>query len=161
MKQTPELDRVQERMQPGVLTLTGYLGTDERKLADILDADARVLAARGVTNEQIASRLAELGEKGRDIAEREVTVEDRYRVRDRDDRGLIPSPWGDGLFTKGDVHLTDTETGAEFRWNGVTIHLIRAHGFYGGRGSDYRIDPATAIDALGIRPDSDSDTATD
>ncbi len=156
MKQTPELDRIQERMQPGVLTLTGYLGTDTRKLADILDADRRVLDTRGVTNEQMAARLEELGEKGRDIAEREMTVEERYHVRDRDDRGLIPSPWGDGLFTKGDVHLTDTRTGAEFRWNGVTIHLIRAHGFYGGRGSAYRIDPATAIDALGIVPAGDA-----
>jgi hypothetical protein len=149
MKQTPELDRIQAKMQRGALTLKGFLGTDDRKLADILAADAEALRGKGVTAAQIADRLAELTEKGRSLMEEEIAVEDgRYRITVRDDRGLLPSPWGDGLFEKGDVELTEVATGRRLRWNGLTIQLIRAHGFFNGRGSDYRIDPPTAIDTL-------------
>ncbi len=148
MKQTPELDRVQQRMQPGELTLHGFLGTDPRKLADIIAADDQAVRMRGVTHGQIADRLAELMEAGRDIAEREIMVEGRFSVSVRDDRGLIPSPWGDGLFEKGEVMLRDTLTGRTFRFNGLTLHLIRAHGFYSGKGSPFRIEPGEVIEVL-------------
>ena len=159
MKQTPELDRVQERMQPGELTLHGFLGSDDRKLADILAEDAATVRRLRLTHARIADRLADLGRKGVDIMEQELQVEDRYHVRGRDDRGVLPSPWGDGTFGKGDVHLRDERTGHELRWNGLTLHLIRAHGFYGGKGSDYRIDPAAAAAALELPPEEDAPDA--
>jgi hypothetical protein len=155
MKQTPELDTVQGRMQPGELTLHGFLGTDHRKLADILEADDRAVRNLKLTHRQIADRLDQLAEKGQDLMERPVTVEDRYEVCVRDDRGVLPSPWGDGRFNKADVHLHDRESGRELRWNALTAHLIRAHGFYGGRGSDYRIDPAAAAEVLKLQPAGD------
>ena len=42
MKQTPEYDKIQEQMRKGVITLDGFLGTDERKLVDIIASDDRV-----------------------------------------------------------------------------------------------------------------------
>ena len=154
MRQTPELNRIQERMKAGEMTLHGFLGNDDRNLADILMDDHQVVVGRGLSHARIADRLQELAEKGANIMEEEVQVEDRYRVRVRDDRGRIPSPWGDGLFPKSDVSLTDTITGKSFRFNGLTIHLIRNHGFYGGRGSEYRIDPADIIEALNLELES-------
>ena len=161
MKQSPELDAVQERMRPGELTLTGFLGEDTRKLVDILQADEEAVHSRGVSHTQIAGRLKELTEAGRDIMEREVLVEDRFAVRVRDDRGLIPSPWGDGLFQKGDVEMTDRRGGRHFRWNELTLHMVRAHGFYSGRGSSYRLDPADLVDTLGLAPDEEPSEETD
>lgn len=152
MKQSPELDAVQERMRPGELTLAGFLGEDRRKLVDILQADGEAVHSRGISHGQIAERLAELTEAGRDIMEREMLVEGRYAVRVRDDRGLIPSPWGDGLFRKGDVAMTDRRSGRQFRWNELTLHLVRAHGFYSGKGSSYRLDPADLIEVLDLTP---------
>jgi hypothetical protein len=152
MKQTPELDRVQEKMQPGEITLDGFLGDDDRKLVDILIDDAETVQARGILHKQIADRLDELAEEGRDIAERELEVEDRYKVRVRDDRGVLPSPWGDGRFSKADVHMDDPVTGLSFRWNRLTTHMIREYGFYGGHGSPYRINPADIIRALELSP---------
>ena len=160
MKQTPELDRVQQRMQPGELTLHGFLGTDTRLLVDILAADQWVVQSHGVTHAQIADRLAALTEKGRDLAEREVLVEGRYRVCVRDDRGLIPSPWGDGMFEKGEARLVDDRTDRSFRWSGLSLHLIRTHGFYSGRGSVYRIDPADAIAVLGLAREDNQDLSS-
>jgi hypothetical protein len=152
VRHTPELDRIQSRMQPGELTLHGFLGSDHRKLGDILEADRQLAHARDISHEQIADRLDELAARGRDLMEREVEVEERYKVTVRDDRGVLPCPWGDGNFRKEDVHLCDPQTGAQLRWNELTAHMIRAHGFYGGVGSPYRIDPAAAIQALNLQP---------
>lgn len=151
MKQSPDLDRVQKRMRPGVLTLHGFLGTDDRALADIIDQDAQRLHQHGISGAQIAERLQGLTEEGRDLMEQERTVEGRFRITVRDDRGLLPSPFGDGRFEKGDSVLIDAETGTGLLWNPLTLHMIREHGFFGGIGSHYRIDPDTAIRILGLR----------
>jgi len=152
VKQTPELDRVQGKMQPGILTLKGFLGDDDRKLADIIAADTLTINQLGITAAQIAEKLEDLAQRGADLMEEEVTLDDRYKVRVRDDRGKIPSPWDDGLFEKGDIDLNDTVTGKQLKWNKLTLRLMSAHGFFGGRGSEYRIDPEVAKDVLNISP---------
>lgn len=150
MKQSPEMDRIQQRMRAGELTLHGFLGDDPRSLADIIAADAATTAALGFAGEDLAARLEELMEKGRDLAEREVAVEGRYLVTVRDDRGLLPSPFGDGLFGKGDCILRAKSGGAEIRYNALTLHMARCHGFYGGAGSVYRLDPKQLAGLLGL-----------
>ncbi|MDD2999006.1 MAG: hypothetical protein PHV05_08065 [Candidatus Riflebacteria bacterium] len=152
MKQTPDFERVQAKMQPGVLTLKGFLGYDDRKLADILAADEQTLLRFGITAEQIAERLQDLADRGADLMEQEIIVDGRYKIRVRDDRGKIPSPWGDGLFEKGDVDMTDTITGKSLKWNRLTLRLACVHGFFGGYGSEYRIDPEEVIEILGLKP---------
>jgi len=150
VKQTPELDLVQARMQPGILTLKGFLGDDDRKLVDIIQADQQSFARLGITAAGIAERLEKLAILGSDLMEEEVLVESRYRIKVRDDRGKIPSPWGDGLFEKGDVDLIDNQTGKTLKWNKLTLRLLSAHGFCGGTGSEYRIDPDEAVAILSL-----------
>lgn len=161
MKQTPALDRVQAKMQPGEIALHGFLGHDPRKLIDIIAADAMVVARHGVTNAQIADRLDDIAVRGADLAEREVMVDEHFAVTVRDDRGVLPSPWGDGRWGKGEVHMTETRTGAKFAWNELVTHMIREYGFYGGQGSHYRIDPAAIIAALELAPGDDATSVSD
>ena len=152
MKQTPELDRIQEKMQPGVLTLKGFLGHDDRKLADIIDTDRQAMLCMRLDVAQIVNRLQDLAGRGADLMEQEVLVDNRYMIKVRDDRGKIPSPWGDGLFEKGDVELTDQKTGKTLKWNRLTLRLIEKHGFFGGYGSEYRIDPEAVCKILDLEP---------
>ncbi|NQT54365.1 hypothetical protein HQ576_20070, partial [bacterium] len=49
---------------------------------------------------------------------------------------------------KGDVELT-TPDGATLRFTALSIHLIRAHGFYQGRGAPYRLEPTQLAELLG------------
>lgn len=150
MKQTPELDRIQAKMQPGVLTLKGFLGHDDRKLADIIESDHQAVQRLHLDVVKIAEKLQDLAERGRDLMEQEILVDDRYLIKVRDDRGKIPSPWGDGLFEKGDVDLVDQKTGKTLKWNRLTLRLIQEHGFFGGYGSEYRIDPESLVDILDV-----------
>lgn len=150
MKQTPELDKIQEKMRPGVLTLKGFLGNDDRKLADIIAADKLALQKLGIKLEEVCSKLQDLAERGTDLMEQEVKVDDKYLIRVRDDRGKIPSPWGDGLFEKGDVELTDIRNGKKLKWNQLTLRLALAHGFLGGKGSEYRLEPEDLAEILDL-----------
>lgn len=144
MKLSPALTRIQARMQPGILTLHGFLGTDRRNLADILEADAREVARLGLTHEQIADRLDRLAKCASAGLGTEVVCETDYRMCYHGARGRVPCPWGHpGLFDKGDVHLTRISTGETIIFSELLAHLIREHGFYEGRGSPYRIEPAT------------------
>ncbi len=156
MKQTPELDLVQSKMQPGVLTLKGFLGSDDRKLADILVADQQSFSRLGITPLQAAERLQQLADLGADLMEEEILVEQRYRIKVRDDRGKIPSPWGDGLFEKGDVDLIDNSTGETLKWNRLTLRLMSVHGFCGGVDSEYRLDPEKLMRILDLKPEAQS-----
>jgi hypothetical protein len=83
--------------------------------------------------------------------EQEVKVDDRYRIKVRDDRGKIPSPWSDGLFGKGEVELHDLQTGKKLKWNELTLTLACKHGFFGGYGSEYRLDPEISCEILALK----------
>jgi hypothetical protein len=152
VKQTPELDRIQRKMQPGVLTLKGFLGHDDRKLADIIDADRQAMLCMRLDVAQMVEKLQNLADRGADLMEQEVLVDNRYLIKVRDDRGKIASPWGDGLFEKGDVDLVDQKTGKTLKWNRLTLRLIQEHGFFGGYGSEYRIDPEAVREILNLEP---------
>jgi hypothetical protein len=156
VKQTPELDRVQEKMKPGVLTLKGFLGYDDRKLADILKSDRELVNELNISVDELCNKLQDLADRGADLMEREVEV-DGFMIKVRDDRGKIPSPWGDGLFEKGDVELRDPESDVKLKWNKLTLRLIKVHGFFGGKGSEYRIDPAIAKKLLNLKEASAED----
>lgn len=155
MKQTPELDRIQEKMKPGILTLKGFLGYDDRKLADIIADDRQSINSHRVSIDVICEKLQDLAQRGTDLMEQEVSVDDIYKIKVRDDRGKIPSPWNDGLFEKGDVELTDTRTGKKLKWNQLTLRLARVHGFFGGHGSEYRLDPAEVVEILNLKPNQE------
>lgn len=135
-------------MRPGVLTLKGFLGHDDRKLADILETDHQTIQRLNLDTARIAVCLQDLADRGSDLMEQEVLVDNRYLIKVRDDRGKIPSPWGDGLFEKGDVDLVDQKTGKTLKWNRLTLRLLEVHGFFGGYGSEYRIDPEAIVEIL-------------
>ena len=69
--------------------------------------------------------------------------------------GRIPCPFGDGSFQKGEITLTHTPTGETLHFTPLTVHLIAVHGFYEGRSSPYRIEPANIHCILRMRgPDT-------
>jgi hypothetical protein len=143
MKISPEDQRIMDRMVPGVLSREGFLGADTRPLSEIIDTDRSAVEALGVTHEQIAGKLRSVLEAAIGGMGRAVEVSDHLTAVWREAMGKIPSPWADGVFPKGEVELTDRRTGEKLLFTPLSVHLIARHGFYQGRGSRYRIDPAT------------------
>ncbi|MCX7934423.1 MAG: hypothetical protein N3A66_04090 [Planctomycetota bacterium] len=151
-----DLTAVAARMRPGEITLEGFLGNDSRPLAEIIAEDARAVADLGLTPVAIADRLAFFTDAGRDLYERAVIVQGRYRLRVREDRGFLPCPFGDGHFRKGETEMFDQASGQVFYWTPLSLHLIRCHGFYGGRGSKYRLEPIIFAAVAELSPSSPS-----
>ena len=149
MKQSPELDTVQARMQAGRISRDGFLGRDRRALAEILAEDENTVNRLGLTHEQIAHRMEYFMEQGMRGLGTSVIVDGRFDVRVRSVRGSLPCPWGGkGLYPKTNVFLKNLDTGDELMWTALTVHLIRRHGFYEGKGSTFRVDPEKAKSVL-------------
>ena len=151
MKRTPDEERVLQRMAPGVLSRDGFLGADPRPLDEILATDQAQVDDLGITHGEIAGRLREVLAAARDAFGRPVRVGPGLRAVYREAMGRIPSPWpGEGLFAKGEVELIDELSGRALRYTPLSVHMIAAHGFYQGRGSRYRLEPAEVCRVLAL-----------
>jgi len=144
MKQTPEEQRILQRMAPGVLCRAGFLGDDPRPLQEILDTDRAAVEAAGTTHEALARCLREAYEAAAMAFGADVPVAGgRLRATWHEAMGFLPSPFGGGVrFPKGEVELVDPEAGRTLRYTPLSIHLIAERGFYQGRGGRYRLEPA-------------------
>lgn len=143
MKQRPELQAIQLNMLPGKFSAEGFLGEDNRNLADMLLEDQKTVDRLGVTHEAIAARMNALTEQGKTGLGREVTVDDDYLVVVEDYMGRIPCPFRDFRATdKRSTTVTRLSTGQILKWTDLNIHMIDMHGFYEGKGSTFRLEPA-------------------
>jgi len=147
------MQRVQDNMRPGAITLDGFLGSDTRNLGDILIEDDAEVKRMGLTHEEIASRMNELREAGEEGLGEFITVPPHFEVRVDSVRGKLPCPFEHpGLFPKTNITVRNTRLGREITYTDLQIHLIEAHGFYEGKGSRYRIDPRELAELLEIEP---------
>jgi len=156
MKQTRILDMAQARMQPGVITLQGFLGHDTRRLIDILIADDAAVQRLGLTHACIAARMQELRDAGAKGLGEPIRVDPHFEVRVDSVRGKLPCPFGDiGLHQKTNTTVQNLETGNSISYTDLNIHMIREHGFYEGKGGTFREDPAHLAEVLEIAPPPD------
>lgn len=141
VKQSPILDGVEKEMRR--IGMGSFLGSDARKIIEILNDDQGRVSAIGLTHELIADRLWEITRKAKQALGETILVEERYEVLAEEARGKIPCPWrhSGGLFPKSHITLRDLNTGEHLVWTDLSIHLIQAHGFYQGKGSPFRLDP--------------------
>ena len=130
-------------MAPGVLSRDGFLGTDSRPLEEILEADAAAVARLGATHQKFGRELEKIIRVARASLGAKVLIGDRFRAVHKEAMGRIPCPWAHcGTFAKGHVELLDTQSGLRIMFTALNVHMIAAHGFYQGRGSRYRLEPA-------------------
>ncbi len=139
---------IEKLLEPGELSLDGFTGTDSRSIDEIITADRDEFKKLEITVAAIIKRLEELEEAGKDIMEREKSVEGRYTIKVRDDRGPMPNPTGGKPLRKGDITLKDNISGKSIRYNDLTILMLEKFGFCSGEGSEYRLDPQTLKEVL-------------
>ncbi|NLN47383.1 MAG: hypothetical protein GX153_12595 [Clostridiaceae bacterium] len=146
MKESPKQRDLRSSLEPGTLSGEGFLGTDKRSPAEIIQKDQETVESLGLTHAVIARRMRDLTEAGKAGLGRPVVVDGALEVTVEDARGAIACPFKDRAFTAKQVtEVVHTKTGQSLRWSDLNIHLIEAHGFYEGEGAPFRIDPATLI----------------
>ena len=150
MKQSPNLQDIQLAMQPGTLSAEGFLGTDDRSLADILQADQQAIKRMGVTQQAIAAAMRNLTEAGKTGLGKPVDVDGLYEAIDDEFMGRLPCPFRDGFMAEKRITtVRNLTSGQVMTWSDLNIHMIEAHGFFEGLGSHYRLEPATLVEFLG------------
>lgn len=151
MKQSPDAQRIVERMRPGVLSRDGFLGRDRRPLREILEADRSAVVALRTRHEELAEALERAYRAGQAGLGRPVPLGGGLAAVFREAMGRIPCPWGGcGVFPKGEVEIAEASGGAALRLTALAIHMVRSHGFYQGRGSPYRLEPAVVCRLFGL-----------
>lgn len=149
MKKSPEEQQIMERMAAGVYCRDGFLGSDARTLSEILDTDRSALRKRKITKEQIARKLGMILAEAIRHFGAPVEVQPGLHALYHEAMGRIPSPFGDGVFPKGEVELT-TADGKTYRFTPLSVHLIGRYGFFQGRGNRYRLEPEEIAGVLGL-----------
>ncbi len=129
-------------MQPGVITYGGFLGTDKRDFTQIIADDEKTLENAGKTAEEIANRLEYFQQLSFDAFETSTVVEDKYEVETEVVRGYLPCPFNhQGIYRKSYTTITNLNSGKSFIFSALNIHLIRAHHFFEGKKSHFRLEP--------------------
>jgi len=143
MKENPADQPIRERLEPGHISVEGFLGTDNRPIADIVAADTGVVEAEGFTVEQLGDFLEKLHVTGDGGWESRVPMYDgKISVRSDETLGQISCPFAcGGQCHKAIITVKDADGEDLLKFTPLDAHLISAHGFFEGLGSAYRIDP--------------------
>jgi hypothetical protein len=149
MKQTPQMQRLQEVLRSSKIVAGGFLGSDTRDLTEIIDADAASLVKLGHSTVQIAQRMQELTAIAIPRLGMWVNAGDDMEVSCEDYKGRLVCPWPHPVsVAKRVTTARRVDSGETIRWTDMNIHLIAQHCFFEGRGSAFRIEPATLVGVI-------------
>ena len=146
MKESPQDKKLDEILRSSRLVAGGFMGDDPRTVCEIIDADAGDLAERSVTKEQVAARMRHITDIAKPGLGTWVRIEEHLEARVDEARGRLICPWPHpGAFHKRITTVRAIETGVSIRWSDLNVHLIGEHGFFEGKGSDFRIEPKELV----------------
>jgi len=141
MKREPTPKKLEALLKSSALVAGGFLGTDPRPLAEIIEADQAELAALGVSTAQLATAMEAITRAALKGQGTPVSVGLRTEAVADESRGSLVCPWGCNVRPDKTVTTVTTSPGVQVCWSDLSIHLIAAHGFFQGRGSSYRTEP--------------------
>ena len=149
MKKSPNLQKLEEVLRSSTLSAVGFMGSDNRSLTEIVDADLAELARLDYTTGQLAEKMQQITDLAAKALGNWAHIDDTHQAKVAEAKGRIPCPWPHpAYFAKRVTTLKDTETGDEIKWSDLNIHLIKEHSFFEGKGSPFRIEPRQLIQIL-------------
>lgn len=150
MKQSPEEKRLEDLLRSTAIVAGGFMGTDPRHPAEVIQEDVSETAKYGFTPVQLAQRMRELTELAKPwLGSWVETGSGKLRVKTEEFKGTLVCPWPHpGLFDKRVTAAERIDTGEKILWTDLNIHLIAEHNFFEGRGAFFRIEPAEIIRIL-------------
>jgi hypothetical protein len=145
-------------MRPGGFSQAGFLGTDE-SLRSVLEHDGHTLAKLGVTADDLADSLDELLAAAINSKATAIRA-GPYTIRIRHYKGPQACPYavdpheqpclgsGNPRFAAIDWSISNSRNGVKLSGPGLIVHLIKAHGFFEGLASPYRVPPERLAELL-------------
>ena len=149
MKESPQKRKLEQMLRSSKLVAGGFMGTDSRTVAEIVDADTSELSKLGYAAEQIASRMQAITSMAKAGLGNWVRIDDKRQAVVEEARGFSICPWphsGRCVKRVTTVELLDSD--ATIHWSDLNIHLIAEHGFFEGRDATFRIEPAKLVGVI-------------
>ena len=149
MKQSPDMQRLEEILRSTELAAGSFMGDDPRRVTEVIEADAAELFKLDVTIERLVARMKEVTAAAEKGLGNWVTIEGGLEAQLDEARGLIPCPWPHAeRFFKRVTTVRRAGSSRIVRWSDLNIHMIAAHTFFEGKGSAFRIEPAEIVEIL-------------
>ncbi|MCU0917084.1 MAG: hypothetical protein MUC88_21350 [Planctomycetes bacterium] len=149
MRQGPEIEHLDADLRRSTLVAGGFMGADPRSVADVIDADAGELSRLGVTARELASRMREVTNQAARAQGVWTEVDPEHEAQVDEARGALPCPWRHrGRYFKRITTIRRKGSDDILRWSDLSLHMIDAHGFFEGKGSMFRVEPAALVQML-------------
>ena len=149
MKQSPQMQRLEEVLRSTAIVAGSFMGTDHRSLVEIVDADMGEITRLGYSARQLAARMKQLTEAAVPKLGNWVDFDERIEVCSEDYKGQIVCPWPHPLqMAKRITTARRRDTDESIRWTDLNIHMIEEHSFFEGRGSAFRIEPKKLVSVI-------------
>ena len=141
MKQNPASSRLLQRLAPGRLSSSGFLGRDDRPIEEIVAADLAELEAAALSTAQVADLLDELQRSATAGLEAPRSAcGGRATVQLFEAMGRIPCPFACGVRTPKAV--VQVKAGPlDLSFTPLQAHLRREQGSLQARGRPSRLEP--------------------
>ncbi|QEH35782.1 hypothetical protein OJF2_43390 [Aquisphaera giovannonii] len=142
-------------MRPGAKSPVGsdggFLGKRE-SLLEVMAADNDEVVGRlGLTHQEVARHMHALGAIGERMQEEPFRYHgQRFRVTVVAYRGDQPSPFHDGTKSNKEVTVRNLDSGKQIEFSLLVPFMVERYGFYEGKGTPYRVDPARLLEVLGL-----------
>lgn len=146
-----DINDLENKMHPGVLSVGGFLGINER-LVDVIKEDNDTLKHINVTHEQLSMKLKELITQALNSS-RDSYCTNIFKVKIIRYTGFQICPWSQNIHQEqcsfgngvdfGSINWTIYNKKKKLKMNGsgLAVHLIGDHHFFEGHSSPYRINP--------------------
>lgn len=149
MKQGPDIVELDITLRVSPLVAGGFMGNDPRSVTEVIDADAGELSRLGVTDKEIAARMKAVTDKAAPAQGTWVEIAPGREAQVEETRGSTPCPWRHrGRYFKRVTTVRRKDSDAILRWTDLNTHMIGAHGFFEGKGSLFRLEPAELVKML-------------
>jgi len=155
-----EISIVESRMYPGKYSKAGFLAEDE-KLLTVIEQDRQTIQYFDITYEQIADILKYIEIKYRKSGLKTALIDEKYQVSSFCPANPQECPFQNQELDDyyhghdyGNINLTvkNVTTGKTIIFGNLLVHLIRAHHFFEGPKSPYRLDPVDVIELFDLKP---------
>jgi len=149
MKESPQTKNLEKLLRSSKLVAGGFMGDDARSVYEIIDADMAELSRLDFTAKQVVERMQQITDIAIPGLGTWVKLDEQRQVKIDEAKGWLICPWPHpGKFAKRITTVRLAKSGVSIRWSDLNIHLIGEHGFFEGKGSNFRIEPGKLIAAI-------------
>lgn len=146
MQESPDDQKLEKTLRTSGLGPGGFMGADTRNVFEIIEADETKLSKLGFTRKQLAARMRQITDVAKAGLGTWMRIDEGLEAKVDEARGWLVCPWPHpGTFLKRITSIRQTQTGASIQWSDLNIHLIGEHGFFEGKGSEFRIEPTELV----------------